>query len=292
MKEAGETMALTPGDISVIIPARTADDKLVVAIRSTLKALAPNSRILVYLDGCIDNSGFLRSCFYGENRLVISGSREPIGIAASLNILIDQVRSPLIARMDADDICLRGRFSMQIRAMRASGLDLVFSPVVLIKKIGMLWTFFPQIPKALNPSQVAVSLLFFNPLVHPTMLARTEVLRECGGYRNRLKEDYDLWLRLSASGIKIGRTALPGLLYRIHPGQTTAGEAWLRNSAKETNFAEIDALSKAIIPSEPSHAARMKIAYDQFQSEGALLRLEYAGVGTTIKRMLWKHSRK
>jgi len=194
--------------------------------------------------------------------------------------------------MDADDICLRGRFSMQIRSMRASGLDLVFSPVVLVKKIGVLWTFFPQIPMALNPSQVAVSLLFFNPLVHPTMLAKTDVLRECGGYRNRLKEDYDLWLRLSASGAKIGRTALPVLLYRIHPGQTTAGESWLRNSSKERNFAEIDALSKAIIPSEPSNAARMKIAHEQFQRESALLRLERAGLGTTIKRLLWKHSRK
>ena len=279
-------------DVTVILPAKSVDDNLVTAIRSTLKALEPKSRILVHLDGCMDKSGFLRSCFLGENRLAISGSREPIGIAASLNRLIDQVRSPLIARMDADDICLRWRFSMQIRAMRASELDLVFSPVVLIKKIGILWTFFPQIPKALNPSQVAVALLFFNPLVHPTMLARTEVLREVGGYRNRLKEDYDLWLRLSASGIRIGRTAFPGLMYRIHPGQTTASEAWLRNSPNERNFAEIDALSKAVIPSEPRYAARMKVAYDQLQSEGALLRLGYAGLGTTIKRMLWKRSRK
>lgn len=277
-------------DISVILPAKSVNDYLVLAIGSTLGALTHKSKVLVFLDGCLDHADELRSHFLGETRLMVYGSQKPIGISASLNKLLEHVTSPLIARMDSDDICLKGRFSIQIRAMRKSGLDVVFSPVVLIRKFGILWLPFPQIPKALKPHQVALSLLFFNPLVHPTMLARTEILQECGGYRNRVKEDYDLWLRLSASGVKIGRTAFPGLLYRIHSGQTTASEAWQIKAPQEQNFSEITALSQAIIPLEPSHTERMRIAYRRFQSEGALLRLEHAGVATTIKRLLRKRS--
>ena len=290
MKEFVETVHLDINDISVIMPAKSVDYHLMRAIRSTLGALTEKSKILVFLDGCLDYSDELRGHFLGETRLMVYGSRKPIGISASLNKLIDQVSSPLIARMDADDICFRGRFSMQIRAMRKSGLDVVFSPVILLRKLGILWLPFPQIPKALKPHQVALSLLFFNPLVHPTMLAKTEILQECGGYRNRVKEDYDLWLRLGASGVKIGRTAFPALLYRIHSGQTTASEAWQRKAPKEGNFSEISSLSQAIIPLEPSHSERMRIAYRRFQSEGALLRLEKAGVATTFKRLLRKGS--
>ena len=49
-------------------------------------------------------------------------------------------------------------------------------------------------------------MLFRSPNVHPTIMIRTEILKEIKGYRvvkeTRRAEDYDLFMRLYASGYK------------------------------------------------------------------------------------------
>lgn len=219
--------------ITVIIPAKNAASSIRSAVSSTLRGLPSGSRVLVRSDGSTDaTADLIRSL--GDPRVEVVESAESIGVAASLNQLLDLIDTPLVARMDADDIVLPGRWSAQTHALR-SGADIAFTPVInwfagtpLIK------------PQRLEPVVGAIAplmLLVDNPFMHPTMLARTSILRDLGGYRPVPSEDYELWLRAAARGARLERAAVPRVIYRRHPGQVTAQVAW-RASRSETSLVE------------------------------------------------------
>src|SRR5690606_12676863 len=85
-------------------------------------------------------------------------------------------------------------------------------------------------PSRIAPEDFGLHLLLTNPVAHPTLMARRSALERVGGYREVPTEDYDLWLRLAAGGARLERQALPGLAYRMHPGQITASATWRRAS--------------------------------------------------------------
>ena len=61
-----------------------------------------------------------------------------------------------------------------------------------------------------------------SPLPHPSVMARRRILEAAGGYRDTgWPEDYDLWLRLAADGVRFRK--LPRCLvgWRAHAGRLT-----------------------------------------------------------------------
>lgn len=157
-----------------------------------------------------------------SRQLRVINSANTVGIVGALNALIGASDSEYVARMDADDICLPRRFSLQQRAAERS--DFVFTSVVFINQAG--WPLRPDFPGRISPEAVPLHLLLGNFLVHPTMFAKRRSLLEAGAYRSAQAEDYDLWLRVAASGGRIERLAEPGLLYRRHEMQVSVTGDW------------------------------------------------------------------
>jgi hypothetical protein len=63
----------------------------------------------------------------------------------------------------------------------------------------------------LGDAAIRRDLLVESPLVHPTVMMRTETLRGLGGYHEYDgPEDYDLWLRAAAAGLRFSK--LPEVL--------------------------------------------------------------------------------
>lgn len=216
--------------ITVIIPAKDAAATIQKAVTSSLRGLPDGSRIIVRSDGSNDATADLVRSVNDPRVEVVEGA-ESIGVAASLNELLGRVDTPLIARMDADDIVLPGRWRTQLAAVER-GADFVFSPVInwfsgtpLIK---------PQWPDAVSAELSPLLLLVDNPFMHPTMLAKTEALHTLEGYRSVPSEDYELWLRAATHGYRLTRTTGAGLLYRRHPGQVTAQASWRAKRAATT----------------------------------------------------------
>src|SRR5947209_6431500 len=75
----------------------------------------------------------------------------------------------------------------------------------------------------MRAERVRAALATSSPLIHPTVMMRREALLRVGGYRKLFDaaEDYELWLRL-ASIVELDNLPDPLLLYRRHPGSTTA----------------------------------------------------------------------
>lgn len=192
------------------------------AVRSTLASL-PRDAELVVLDDASTDDSFEWLSAVSDPRMRLLRHAESSGVGGSLNALLDASDSTYVARMDADDVCLPWRFVRQLRSIARS--DITFTAVVFIDERGIPSR--PDLPGRISPAAVPLHLLLGNFLVHPTMLARREALQSLGGYSKTGAEDYDLWLRAARAGLRIERTAVPGLLYRRHGTQLSATGSWL-----------------------------------------------------------------
>jgi glycosyltransferase involved in cell wall biosynthesis len=202
--------------LSVLVPARNAGDTIESALRSTLRALPDDAEVLVLDDASSDRTPELVRGI-GDRRVKLTVAGENLGVARALAQLLDQAEGDLIARMDADDVCLPGRFSGQLAAIER-GADLVFSTFQVIGAGLRL----PALPVHLGPAAGRLALLLDCPYPHSTALARRSVLVDAGGYRVSAAEDYDLWLRAATAGARIVRLARAGILLRVSDRQITA----------------------------------------------------------------------
>lgn len=210
--------------ISVLMPALNASSTIRLAVKSTLRALRSSDELLVFLDGCTDKSSEVLKRI-NDPRLRILESEIQVGVANALNTLLSQASNPLVARMDADDFCLPWRFSDQLRILKSTGADLVFSSHIFFG-----WSLFPPVRPSvwcsLSPEESTLALLISNPFAHPGLLAHRQVIESLGGYRESPAEDYDLWLRANLMKYKIVRGAIPGVCMRVHSSQITQNALW------------------------------------------------------------------
>ena len=206
--------------LSVLIPARNAAGTIGSALRSTLRALPDDAEVLVLDDASSDGTAELVRGI-GDRRIRLTIADENLGVARGLALLLDQAEGEVVARMDADDVCLPGRFRAQLAALDR-GADLVFSTFQVIGAGLRL----PALPVGFGPEAGRLALLLDCPYPHSTALARREQLLDVGGYRASVAEDYDLWLRAAAAGARIVRLARAGILLRVSATQVTADPAY------------------------------------------------------------------
>jgi glycosyltransferase involved in cell wall biosynthesis len=234
--------------VTVVIPVKNSRSTIRAAVVSTLRALPPASRILVRDDGSDDDTVRVLRGIRDRRVEIVLG--DPIGIARSMNSLVERVETALVARMDADDVSLPHRFTREIAAVDG-GADFVFTPVVNWKSRTPVIK--PQPMRAMSAAATPFHLLVENPFMNPTMLARTQAYRDLGGSREVASEDYELWLRAASAGYRLTRTAVPTVLYRRHPKQITAQRSWREARAHTTVVQEsFDSLARQTIGFAPS----------------------------------------
>jgi glycosyltransferase involved in cell wall biosynthesis len=213
--------------LSVILPVRNGEGTIAQAVTSTLRALPRDGQIVVFDDGSTDSTGVILSGLESPSVRIIT-SPAPVGIASALNTLIERTDSEFIARMDADDVTLPGRFAYQRRAIGPEAA--VNFTTVHEWRPDSRRRVSPAVPLPISARAFPYHLLMVNPVSHPTLFATRDALVRVGGYRQVPAEDYDLWLRLAIEGIGIRRLALPTLLYRRHQQQVTSSLEWRHRS--------------------------------------------------------------
>jgi glycosyltransferase involved in cell wall biosynthesis len=134
---------------------------------------------------------------YNDPRLRIYET-EVKNLTFSLSLGLHNARGKYIARMDGDDIAYPHRLSMQVEFLEKNpDISVLGSAFEIIDLEGnpML-----VVSHALSDSNIRQALIFKNPICHPTVMFKREVILEAGGYLGGChSEDYDLWVRLSLS---------------------------------------------------------------------------------------------
>jgi hypothetical protein len=203
--------------ISVVIPAFNAQRYLAEAVESVLQQSYSNFECLVIDDGSTDRTREILAELALRDGRVKPIRIEHSGIVKALNVGVEAAQGELIARMDADDVCMPERFARQVEYLdQHPECVAVGSAVMLVDPFGSdLW----EIQVHAEHDQIDASLLKGDgwALFHPSAVLRRQAILDVGGYRRAYQwaEDMDLFLRLS----EIGRLAnLPDVLlrYRQH----------------------------------------------------------------------------
>ncbi len=96
---------------SVVMPVRDGEAFVGRAVSSVLATLPADAEFRVMDDASSDRTPeILAAAAARDTRVVLHRHDRSAGVAASLNELIESGDSAFVGRMDADDVCLRGRW--------------------------------------------------------------------------------------------------------------------------------------------------------------------------------------
>jgi hypothetical protein len=208
-----------------------------------------------------------------DSRILIVAADGAASFSAKLNLGVLSSRNNLIARMDADDITLPWRFWLQRRAMRSRKYSIYCSTVIVFGASLRPFPMLPQLPIPLTSPEINEQLCFTNPIPHPTVVIRRDVLGELGGYLDKPGEDMDLWLRAAISGIKIKRMAIPTVLYRFSKTSLSRQVSVKKGIEEDPKFHQyrLELAHKLGITRHPSSKQSVADLADEIDSTGLKL---------------------
>jgi glycosyltransferase involved in cell wall biosynthesis len=202
-------------DVCVVLPAYNEEQDIAAAISSILVQSFQDFEVVVVDDGSTDNTMRVAAAFSDKRLKLISQVNR--GIVAALQAGIGATGAPLIARMDADDVCEPQRLAMQVEFMKdhpdhalvGSCCRVVYDDCARVDHL--------RVP--LSAESVRSQLPWRNPFIHSSVLMRRSVLERVGGYRDSFRwEDYDLWCRMLR--VANGANLESELLTRLHRRQS------------------------------------------------------------------------
>ena len=215
--------------VSILLPAWNAERTLPACLRSVQRQSEARWHCVIVDDGSQDGTlACARDFADWDPRFEIVGTPHR-GIVAALNAGLQRCRSPLIARMDADDLMHRHRLAVQAQALRNDPR---------LAAVGCHVRLFPR--RHLRPGRrsyegwlnsldtaedVRRDAFVECPVVHPTLMMRRALLTKLGYRDCGWPEDYDLLLRALTRGWRVGMVPqrllswrdAPERLSRTHP---------------------------------------------------------------------------
>jgi glycosyltransferase involved in cell wall biosynthesis len=208
------------------MPVRDEATYLPAALSSLTRQTLQTWELVIVDDGSSDGTpDILSAAARGDSRIRVI-RRDGGGLVAALNTGLDACRAPLLARMDGDDICHPLRLELQ-----AAYLD-------THADTGLLACNFRHFPRSTlkqgmlsyetwqntlgSHDQIMRDRFIESPFVHPSIMARRNLIEDAGGYRDcGWAEDYDLWLRMAQAGTRFARLPQTLFFWRDHPGRAT-----------------------------------------------------------------------
>jgi hypothetical protein len=204
--------------VSVLLPAYNAALTLPAALKSIQRQSQSDWECIVVDDGSTDaTASRVREHARNDARfrlLTISHS----GIVSALNAGLALCRGAFVARMDGDDLMRSRRLELQLRALQSDqGLSAVGCHVRLFPRRDLTprrRDYESWLNAVSDASDVRREAFVECPVAHPALFCRAAVLREFAYRECGWPEDYDLVLRLIASGHAIGNVNQRLLLWR------------------------------------------------------------------------------
>jgi len=231
--------------VSVLLPVFNAAPDLPRAIHSLGIQTLKDFEVIAIDDGSTDGSGQLLDEFSRRDPRIKVVHQDNAGtLSKVLNTAAQLARGKYLARQDADDASDPTRLQRQVQYMETN------------PKTGLCGTWVWYIESNLGPflshelpDNHKILLRFLekgmNPLTHGSVMMRTDLFQQAGGYRGSFSEDLDLWIRLSektrlgmvthvgyyywrsTSSISVGATlrqkALNQLIIKLHAERIGAG---------------------------------------------------------------------
>ena len=242
-------MPISTPTVSVLLPVYNAEKYLALSIDSILSQSWQDFQLIVVDDGSIDASNEIIRKYCAEDSRVVLIEQENQGISSALNNALIIAEGKYCALMNADDISLPDRLSLQF-----SFLD--ENPEILV--VGGQGYIIDCDGDPVRPLSVVLShneidrsnLLTCNQngIINPSVMFRTASARKIGGYSEKffVAEDLDFFLRIAEIGYLANLDRL--LLYYRQHGKSISDKTQSSIMSECANKAVIDARIRRGLP--------------------------------------------
>lgn len=254
------------GSLTVLVPNYNSARYLPATLESLLAQTCRDFQLIV-----MDNLSTDRSCEVAsaidDPRLTVVRAETHLGMAANWNRAIELVKTPFFALCHSDDL-YEPEFLETVRDLLSRNEDafIAHCKVVTIDQTGRrirsaaedykesFWPGDDPYKRSLRDELEA--LRRGNYILMPTVLYRTEAVREIGSFSEAydFAADWEYWLRGVLAGYSIVGTHRRLVRYRRHPGMTTrqveldltryrdeiAIPTWVAKAAYEAGLADSD----------------------------------------------------
>ena len=215
--------------VSIIIPAYNAERYIKESIYSVLQQTFSDWELIVMDDGSTDGTADIVHQYSNLDKRIRYLYQENGKQGKARNNAIRQATGQLIAFLDADDIWLENKLSVQVNALSKNGVDLVFSDAFLFEKIPVssnnLMGAFTGLLEGANGIK---KMLEINRIPILTVLATKKSLESVNFFTEvtaiQNAEDYHLWLKLLMKGYRLLGTGETLACYRVHDTASTADD--------------------------------------------------------------------
>lgn len=217
-------MSLKNSKVTVLLPTYNAGPYLREAIDSVLNQTWTDFEFLVINDGSKDRTKEILDSYTDPRMKVVHQQNK--GLITTLNEGIMMAEGDIIARMDADDICLPERLQVQMDFLLSHPeYVLVGSEADIMDKDGNY--LMPLIPIAHTDEEIREKINLKVPFIHPCVTFRRSAVIAAGMYpKNALDfEDHLLWKKLLSVG-KVCNLRQKLLKVRFNPESVTIDERW------------------------------------------------------------------
>lgn len=226
--------------VTVLMPAYNAGNFIAEAIQSVLNQTFRDFELLIINDGSTDNTAQIVRSFHDERIKLVEQNN--LGIAAALNSGLRLARAELVARFDADDICLPNRLETQYHFMTAHPEYIVVGSAAEYIDAGGDYVFTHN-PAGKTDGQIKLLPYAVCPFIHASVMYRRSFVKEWGYHIHAHSfEDHLLWQQLKFRG-KMYNLSGTLLQVRLNPGSITMDEKKrprafreIKNKALRTGF--------------------------------------------------------
>ena len=221
----------TAPKISLIMSVYNGEDYLSEAIESVLNQTLKEFELIVINDCSSDStSEILNKYAELDDRVKVHTNEVNLRLPASLNKAMSFAQGKYIARMDADDICLPERLEKQYKFMEENPHIALSSCKFMTLKNGVISS--GGCGGKTDKESIKALLLVTNPILHPGIIAKADVIRTLGYDKNfTCTEDMELWTRFVMAGHDAQIMPEYLMIYRLHDKQIT--ETTLEKQHKE-----------------------------------------------------------
>lgn len=187
------------------------------AIDSILNQTFTNFEFIIVNDNPyrVANKKILKDYSAKDSRIVAVSNEENIGLTKSLNIGLDLAKGEFIARMDADDISKPERLEKQVSLMEKNRFVGICGTAIELFGTKNDIIFYPE-------DNNSVFLFLDSCFAHPTVMMRRSVASLRYDENCRCAQDYELWCRAFALGVRFCNLQIPLLYYRCSDQQISS----------------------------------------------------------------------
>ena len=210
--------------VSILMPVYNAAATLPAALRSVLAQSFREWELVAVNDGSTDASlEILDRASRKDRRIrVLTGAHA--GIVEALRSAHTLASSPLLARMDADDVMHPRRLLLQVTRLGSPPhVDVLATRVRSIGATGEGMRRYVDWQNGLLSHDDLVANFFVeSPIAHPSVLMRRDLFERAGGYHDPgWAEDFDLWHRMRERGARFEKLPRALLSWRDGDGRLT-----------------------------------------------------------------------